>query len=133
MFLHWICRPYAINLKKVIDLDHSKIYIIMDNSPIHWSGKVKDYFIEKNISCIFLPQYSQELAPVELFFGQVKKLISTWKTSEVIHLEKELWIEALAEVIASISRIDIIRIWDHFISSLKHIVTQLDSILNQIT
>ena len=103
----------------------------MDNSSIHWSEKVQDYLIKEGIACIFLPQYCPELAPIELFFGQVKKSMATRKTNEIVTLNNQTGCEILSEIITSIDRMVIIKIWDHFISQLKQLVSRVGTILNQ--
>ena len=100
----------------------------MDNSPIHCSANVRRYMKESEYSCIYLPQYTPELAPVELFFGRVKQIISTKRTDTVIDLDNESGKQILAEVVSSIGRVSIIKIWNHFISILKQTIGELDSI-----
>ena len=49
---------------------------ILDNAPWHQSKKVLKYLDSKGVRYLFLPPYCPELAPVELFFSQLKKSIS---------------------------------------------------------
>ena len=47
------------NLKENIDIEEYNICLILDNSPVHWSEKVRHFLNEKRCSCIFLPQLRQ--------------------------------------------------------------------------
>ena len=44
----------------------------MDNARIHHAVDVINFLEENRISYMFLPPYSPELNPIELFFGTVK-------------------------------------------------------------
>ena len=81
------------------------------------------------MACLFLPQYTPEMAPVELFFCQLKKQISMRRTSEVIDLTKQSGRQILAELIASIDQVSVIKIWRHLIASLRQMIGELDPIL----
>ena len=117
-------------MKQIIGLDENKICFIMDNSPIHCSIKVKECLKGRKWSCIFLPPYAPELAPVELFFAILKKKILARRTNEVINLEKDNGREVIGEITGSIERVTIIKIWSNFISKLHQIVKEWDSILD---
>ena len=119
-------------MKQIIALDEKKICFILDNSSVHWSEKVQNYLKERNWSGIFLPQYSPELAPIELFFGILKKRILARQADEVINLDKDSGRRAIEEVVRSIDRTTIVKIWGHFISELKQIEERIVSILNTI-
>ena len=120
-------------MKEIIGLREDRLLIILDNSPVHWSAWVQNYLKKKRSSCIFLPQYTPELAPVELFFCRLKRLISHKRTNKMINLSKRPGIKILTEAIESIDQVSIIKIWSHFFDSLKHIITELDSILSMDT
>ena len=63
----------------VVDVEHielSKILLILDNAPCHQATKVIDYLDESKIQYPLLPQeYAPELAPVELFFANIKQKV----------------------------------------------------------
>ena len=103
----------------------------MDNSSIHLSEMVQDYLIKEGIVCIFLPQYCPELAPIKLFFRQIKKSMATRKTNEIVTLNNQTGCEILSEIITFIGRMTIIKILYHFISQLKQLVSRFGTILNQ--
>ena len=52
---------------------HREIVIILDNASIHRSKKVKQYLLRhKNIHLFYLPRYSPEYNPVEIFWKWIK-------------------------------------------------------------
>lgn len=71
------------------------VIFILDNGPIHKSGKVKDFLNKsKNIHLFFLPPYSPEYNYIERFWGWLKKRIygfaSTCKISDIFGKIKKL-------------------------------------------
>ena len=117
-------------MKKTIGFREDRLWIILDNSSVHCSASVLNYLKDKGCSCIYLPKYTPELEPVELFFCRLKRLISCKKTSTVINLSKISGWKILTETIALIDRISIIKIWSNFFDSLRQIIMELDSILS---
>ena len=59
-------------LKRITDVDKSKIGIILDNYSVHRSKIVINHFVNNEITQILLPPYRLEFTPVELFFSLVK-------------------------------------------------------------
>ena len=104
-------------MKTIIGMNEDRIWLIMDNSPVHCSGKVRNYLKERNCSWIFMLQYAPELAPVELFFGRLKRIISTRRTSSIINLDSKSGRIILNDVIASIDRLSIMKIFVTFCQS----------------
>ena len=84
---------------------------------------------DKHLSCIYLPQYAPELAPVELFFGNIKRLISTKRGDKLINFNQDTGRKVLTEVIESIEWISIMKLWRHFMSELRQMTGEIDSIL----
>ena len=93
-------------------IDRWMIMLILDNAPCHQSNKVNGYLEENHIKHMFLPQYSPDLAPVELFFGRVKQLVKGCSKRSV-NLEKREGMELIATQIKLIKRDCIKRIWKH--------------------
>ena len=119
-------------MKTVIGIFEDKIWLIMDNSPAHCSGIVKCYLKKKIWSWIFLPQYTPELASVELFFDRLKGLISTKRTKSVINLDHESGRQILKDAVVLIDKVSIMKIWSHFLSIIQQIIGDLDSIFISI-
>jgi transposase len=61
-------------LKQLLRGRNKPIILIIDNSPIHKSKKVRDFVRShrKQIRIYFLPKYSPELNPTEQFWNEVK-------------------------------------------------------------
>ena len=129
-FIHWVYWPYAKNMKQIIAIDKRKFLIICDNSSVHWSEKIQNYFKEMNWLLIFLPQYTPELAPIEQFFNILKLKIRAIQVNEVINLDRDSGRQVVDDTIKSIDRITILNIWRHFISEIKQIEGEISSILN---
>ena len=115
-------------MKKTIEIDKKSIWLFLDNSPVHCSADVRSFLKINECTLIYLPQYTPELAPVELFFGRMKRLMINKRTNSAIDLDKESGKKILAEVIGSIDRVSIMKIWMHFISTIKQVIDELDSI-----
>lgn len=64
-------------MKRLIKSTNRKIFLIIDNLPVHKSKEVKDWE-ERNkekIELIYLPAYSPELNPTELVNSYLKKIV----------------------------------------------------------
>ena len=94
-------------MKKTIGIHQRRIGLILENSPVHCSDDVRSYFKNNDFTWIYLPQYTPELAPIELFFGRVKRLMTSKRTNIWINLDKESGKKILAEVIESVDKVSI--------------------------
>ena len=65
-----------------IEIDQTRI--LLDNASIHLSGFTKRITKKLVARMMFLPQYSPQLAPVELVFGILKRKISTQRKQKSI-------------------------------------------------
>ena len=66
-------------MRKTINLEEDKLCLILDNSSVHSSKDVEVYLKGRRCSWIYLPHYTPELAPVEPFFFQLKRLFQPQK------------------------------------------------------
>ena len=94
---------YLKNLMKWIDVDlklwRKKVILLMDNSPIHTSKIWRDFLNSLGWVILFLPPYSPEYAPVELFFNVIKtRFVSKWN-GLFVKLKMEESIEELRNCI----------------------------------
>ena len=71
------------------------VLLILDNAPWHQSKATIEYLNNERIRHLFLPQYSPDLAPVELFFGQLKGLAKI-SQNKSIQLFKDEGIDFIA-------------------------------------
>ena len=76
-------------LKRITDVNKSKIGIILDNCSVHRFKIVINHFVNNEITQILLPPYWPEFAPVKLFFSLVKRRILRKYRNEVLNLGRE--------------------------------------------
>ena len=71
-------------VKRLIKSSERKIFLIVDNLPVHKSKKVKDWeeANKEKIELIYLPAYSPELNPTELVNSYLKKTVFKEKYPE---------------------------------------------------
>ena len=81
-----------IEEKEMITRD--RLMIIMDNVPIHQAKLVLNYLDNKKINCIFLPKYTPELAPVEIYFGWLKRQVKA-NVNDLLKLDSEEGLKAI--------------------------------------
>ena len=128
--IYRVHEPLIESLREAIGYEERQLCFILDNSPVYLSKKVQNYLKEKSCKWVFLPQYTPELAPVELFFGEAKKLVSQTKTKKMINLETSRGREFLEDKIGSIDQIAVLKLWRHFFGQIKDSINQFRSILN---
>ena len=129
--IKFLCRIYLaliIHMRKAIGIHEEQVLFILDNSSVHWSSDVNKCLAKTKWSWMFLPQYCPEMAPVELFFWQLKRHISLNRKQAVINLWKDSGRQFLIGSIWSINNIAIMKIWSHFKSKLKEWIGELRSI-----
>ena len=70
--------------KRLIKSSKRKIFLIVDNLPVHKSQKVKEWeeSNKEKIELIYLPAYSPELNPTELVNSYLKKIVFKEKYPE---------------------------------------------------
>ena len=69
-----ILKAYAL---LVLDRTEDELKIILDNATIHVATKTKRAAFYLELEVHWLPQYSPELAPVELVFGMAKRRLAS--------------------------------------------------------
>jgi hypothetical protein len=56
----------------------------MDNAPIHHSDRLQQMCSDAGVALLYLPPYSPDLNPIELFFGRLKTFIKRdWQRYEM--------------------------------------------------
>ena len=72
-------------LKLILLSTRGKINLIIDNSPVHHSSKVKEFLSkQRRINIICLPKYSPEMNPQEHFWNYIRKKFLNNKLFETI-------------------------------------------------
>ena len=75
----WICSQKQFGFKKLL--------YILDNCPSHKSNATIKIFTKLNLKIKFLPAYSPNLAPIELWFGFLKQKLTRLSRSKNIKLD----------------------------------------------
>jgi transposase len=91
-----------------------RIWLILDNCAVHRSKKIKEVLREKECHVWFLPQYSPELAPIEMYFGRLKKEVVKVGRDKLTDLGQKEGIVLLNKAIQTIKAKEVISYWDHF-------------------
>ncbi len=78
---------------------YKEAYIVMDNSPIHKIQEISKFIEEKGYHCVYLPPYSPDLNPIELFWAALKSRVKR----ELVDKEEES-IEKFRDAVKSIPK-----------------------------
>ena len=100
----------------------------MDNSPVHQSRKVISHLKNTGWSWIFLPQYTPELAPIELFFGQLKRLASKIYDKNTTNLDTDAGRQLISNKLLELNQVEIIKIWSHFFNEIENCINLIPTI-----
>ena len=76
LFEGWLEQVFVPHLK-----NPEKSVLIIDNASHHPKDRIRDIALEYGFSVIFLPKYSPDLNPIELFWANIKNWLR-------LHLEK---------------------------------------------
>ena len=98
------------------EINPQDIGIILDNCSIHRSKLVREYCKKKGIKLYFLPQYSPELAPVEIYFSNIKHSIVQKIGKDSADMKTEESISKIADCIHNISREYIKGLWSRLMN-----------------
>jgi transposase len=82
--------------------------VILDNYKVHLSEYAKRMIESVGASLLFLPPYSPDFSPIELYWSKVKSILRTLKARSKRALNK-----ALKIAFDSISKVDIIGWFEH--------------------
>ena len=91
--------------------NYSHMLVILDNSSTHRSRLWLDLLKEEKWYTAFLPQYSPELAPVELFFSLIKSKFIELSDGNSINLKSSKGIRLIREACQIIPKSTIIKLW----------------------
>jgi len=91
-FEQWIEKKLVPVLGSYTNGDPRSI-VVLDNATIHHSDRIRDFVINTGAMILYLPPYSPDLNPIELFFSSYKKALTRlgrnhdWWTSRILALE----------------------------------------------
>ena len=122
---------YLKSLKEVIEskvkIDIKTVLLILDNASIHRSKIVEKYLEGACWPHWYLPPYSPELAPVELYFGQLKKYIRSDDIGAPVSLNSRLGISYLEKTMKKINKQHILNQWTKWVGELNTIIDSLNN------
>ena len=93
---------------------HKNMILTMDNWPYHKSKITSNFMRTLNWKVYFLPVYSPSLAPIELAFAYIKKLLlKEWK-GKTLNLKKKLVNSHIVKEMKSLTKQKVIKIFKNF-------------------
>ena len=106
-----------------------EILIVMNNSQVHQAKVVVviKYLESWKVRYLFLPQYSPELAPVELYFGIFKQRILRTK-AKTLNLQKVEGINEVADELEKISTETVKKLRKHVHEKYKLLINSIHEI-----
>ena len=131
IFISWLTSTnksdnfidFLNELKQWIKLDlqykMTNVVIILDNWRVHKSRQTIAALNKMKSIVLFLPAYTPEYAPIELFFNRLKKLVTRQWRKQVVNLNKTEGERNIREAVACISKGEIVSYWSSWVSKMK--------------
>ena len=107
------------------EINSRDIGIILDNCSIHRSNLVREYCKKKGTKLYFLPQYSPELAPVEIYFSKIKHSIVQKIGNDSANMKTEESISKIADCIHNIRSEYIKKLWSRLMNIIESELKQI--------
>ena len=98
----------------------NKYVYVMDNASIHHSLTTTNNFKRLNIFVVYLPPYSPELAPIELFFRLVKNKIRGSENKKEYSFSNQKERMVIFQSIKNTHQISILKMWNEFLTKAKN-------------
>ena len=114
-----ILKAYALF---VLDRTEDELKIILDNATIHVATKTKRSAFYLELEVHWLPQYSLELAPVELVFGMAKRRLASIYWTERVDNSEEAGKKIIAKCFEALKRTMGTKIWIRFIKQSRSVI-----------
>ena len=119
---------YLLILSKMIQELHwdnrRDVYILLDNAKVHHSFTTLKFITALRLKMIYLPAYSPEFAPVELWFKGIKSILKADISPSKLDYSKEDGALAIENALASISKEYIQDCWLKAIKQLEEWVCE---------
>ena len=122
VFIDYLTELFEL-LKTHEGIKSTEIMLLMDNASCHQSDGVLEYLNLNKVRYIFLPVYSPELAPVENFFAQLKKMMTEIYAAHV-NLNSETSRNIIKNKIRLINKTRIRSIWEHFYEKISFLLLE---------
>ena len=115
----WFMKNLKIWLIDRLGYRASQIVVISDNWAFHRSKRTINYLKNSNLKILFLPPYTPQMAPVELFFSLLKRMLKKHSKAQRIKIARHEGAELLKYCWNEISARDIISFFRHSAKSLR--------------
>ena len=114
-------------LQKYQKIKPDEVGIILDNWSWHRANSIIEYSKNINTRLYFIPSYCPEMAPVEVYFSELKRKFIKSNQSNSLKLESEDWINKMKLWVFNTNQEYIRRLWCGFLSKLAG---NLDILMN---
>ena len=98
--------------------------LILDNAFIHLSAVTKRITRKLGLRMWLLPQYSLNLAPVEIVFGMLKSKLRMKKTKRAIKFSLASGRKEICDALADFTKVKVSRLWSVFIWEAKKAIME---------
>ena len=100
----------------------SKTLIIMDNCPYQKSNLIQSLMRDWEVSWIYLPPFSPELAPIELLFRSFKAKLRAHPCDDKVNISSQKGFEAVYKALKSIRQKEIMNYWAQLFDQIKSFI-----------
>ena len=107
-----------------MDFSASESKLILDNASIHLSTVTKQITRKLGFRMWLLPQYSPNLAPVEIVFGMLKSKLRMKKSKQVIKFSMISGRKEICDVLAGFTKVKVSRLWLVFVREAKKAILE---------
>ena len=115
IFIKYVLEYLRLNMQ----LNPSEIGIVLDNWAPHRAKLVKRYWKEVGIKMYYLPQYSPEFAPIELYFSKIKNDLIKAIGRESLELESDYAKTLISKCVKQINKEYWMRIWARILQKVR--------------
>ena len=98
-------------IRSWISNENRQLVILLDNAPTHSSRSAMNVYGDMSSRFMFLPPYSPEVAPVELYFGAIKRKMRRQLLRIKIDFDKQEGADAILHFWAQIKESSCIKFW----------------------
>ena len=121
-----IFEEFLWDLKKYIN---SKNYfsgwrfsVILDNASYHKTKKISEKLVDMNCNVVYLPPYTPQFQPIEIFFGIVKCKLRELKLKDVVQLDWREGESLVMNILRSVSPVSIIKCFNKAIVNIEEVL-----------
>ena len=125
--IRWFIELVLEYLRRHQNIKSNEVGIILDNWAWHRARSIIEYWKSINLRLYFIPPYCPEMAPVEVYFSELKRKFIKTNQASSLNLKSEAWINKMKLWIFSTDQAYIRRLWRCFLSKLDSNLDNLRS------